>query len=124
MTANDNNRLLAICYLVYGGLIALGGMAMFALPLVAWANATTKSNEAAAYSGAMFAVGFGLFFLVLGAIPLVTAIGMLQRRSWARIAGIISAFLFIWNFPLGMALGIFTLIFMFSERGRQFYLAA
>ena len=47
--------------------------------------------------------------LVSAALAFVTGYGLLGRRRWGRILGIVSAILAVLKFPLGTALGIYTL---------------
>jgi hypothetical protein len=54
------------------------------------------------FSGVVF---LGLF----GVLHLVLARGLLERAPWARTLGIVIGFLALLRFPLGTALGIYTL---------------
>lgn len=121
MTASEHNRLLGIFNSIFGGFILLGSLALLALPILAYVN-VQPGNEAPLLASLRFTVVMGLLLLVLGLIPVTVGVGLLQHRSWARIGSIITAILFVGSFPLGTALGVYTLIFMFSDRGRQFYL--
>lgn len=95
-------KILAILYLVSGGIFLLGAVAV----------ATTLSG-AGLLSGdwGAFAVlaGFGVFisaFLVLLGLPgLVVGWGLLKRRSWSRLGGLILGGLNLFNFPVGTLLG-------------------
>jgi 4-amino-4-deoxy-L-arabinose transferase-like glycosyltransferase len=115
MTANDHNRLLGIFYTVLGAIISLCAFGLLAMPFVV-TSANNNSN-----ADVRFFIIFGIIILLLGLLPLTVGVGLLQQRSWARIGSIVTGILFIVNFPLGMALGIYTLIFMFSDRGKDLY---
>ena len=69
-------------------------------------------------------LGFLFFVLAVlfGIPPVVAGYGMLKRRSWAKVAGIISACLCALSFPFGTALCVYTFWFLFSE-GENFYRA-
>lgn len=54
-------------------------------------------------------VGAGLGVLVLGVIGLAAAWGLWRQESWARILALILGVLALLHFPLGTALGIYTL---------------
>jgi hypothetical protein len=43
------------------------------------------------------------------ALALVAGFGLLNRRPWGRVVAIIAAILALLKFPLGTALGIYTL---------------
>ncbi len=47
--------------------------------------------------------------LVSSAMAFITGYGLLSRRPWGRILGIVAAILAILKFPLGTVLGIYTL---------------
>lgn len=119
MTAHDQNRLLGIFYAVIGGLISLCAFGLIAMPFML--TPVNGSDPAAYRANILFFAVFGISFLVLGLLALTVGVGVLQQRKWARIASIVMGILFLINFPVGMALGIYTLIFMFSEKGQRLY---
>jgi hypothetical protein len=55
------------------------------------------------------------FLLVLSLPALVIGVGLLQRRSWARIAGIVISLLNLFYFPLGTMLGVYGLWVLFAK---------
>lgn len=61
-------------------------------------------------------------FLTLLALPgLIGGIGLLQRRSWARIVVMIVGALDLLNFPLGTILGAYTLwVLIHDDTARLF----
>lgn len=62
-----------------------------------------------------------LYLLPLPALQMLTAFGLLTRRRWGRILALIFAVFYIWIFPLGTLLGIYTWYILFGETGRQLY---
>ena len=64
----------------------------------------------------MAAVGRTLLILGL----LVAGYGMLKRRSWAKVAGIVSSCFCALSFPFGTALCVYTLWFLCGE-GQNFH---
>ncbi|HEV2287538.1 MAG TPA: hypothetical protein VGR81_01135 [Candidatus Acidoferrales bacterium] len=48
-------------------------------------------------------------FVLQAALAFITAWGLLERQNWGRIVGIIAGILSLLRFPLGTALGIYTL---------------
>jgi len=64
-------------------------------------------------------VGGGL--LLTGAAGLAAGLGLLGRRSWARILGLIMAFLSLLEMPFGTMLGIYTLWVLLPAEGEQEY---
>ena len=55
------------------------------------------------------------FLLLLSLPSVVIGIGLLQRRSWARVAGIVISLLNLFNFPFGTMLGVYGLWVLFSK---------
>ena len=55
-------------------------------------------------------------FLVVWSLPgVIVGIGLLKRRPWARIGGIVVAVLSLVAFPFGTALGAYALWVLFSS---------
>lgn len=50
-----------------------------------------------------------LVFLIIAAIGLIAGWGLIQRKPWARTLAIVLGVLLIFKFPVGTALGIYTL---------------
>lgn len=61
------------------------------------------------------------FLLMLSLPALVTGIGLLQKRSWARIAGIVISLLNLFNFPFGTLLGVYGLWVLFAKDTEQVF---
>lgn len=69
---------------------------------------------------------FGLWFggvsiLFFGAAYLILGWALYQRKSWARIFGLVLGFLVLLRIPFGTALGIFTIWVLLPESSRQEY---
>jgi len=61
------------------------------------------------------------FLLMLSLPALVTGIGLLQRRPWARVAGIVISLLNLFNFPFGTLLGVYGLWVLFAKDTEQVF---
>jgi hypothetical protein len=61
------------------------------------------------------------FLLVLSLPAVIIGIGLLQRRSWARIAGIVISLLNLFNFPFGTVLGVYGLWVLFSKETERIF---
>ena len=55
------------------------------------------------------------------AADFVAGLGLLQYRSWARILAIILGIVNLILFPIGTAVGIYTLIIMFNEETKALF---
>jgi hypothetical protein len=58
----------------------------------------------------------GLLFLASAVLGFVAGWGLLERQSWARILAIVLGILALLDFPIGTALGIYTLWVLLPER--------
>jgi hypothetical protein len=58
----------------------------------------------------------GIVLALFGVLHLVLAWGLFERESWARMLGLALAFLALLRFPLGTALGIYTLWVLLPEQ--------
>src|SRR6266513_545644 len=58
-------------------------------------------------SGGFFSLG--IFLGLFGLLHLALAWGLFERHSWARVLGLVLGILALLRFPLGTALGIYTL---------------
>ncbi len=67
----------------------------------------------------------GFVSLVVGVIGgllyIFTAKGILNKKGWAKILGIILAILALSGFPIGTALGIWILVNFFSDEGKAWF---
>jgi hypothetical protein len=57
----------------------------------------------------------GLFLVLSGAVNLIAGLGLLKYKGWARILALILAILNLLAFPIGTALGIYTLWVLLSK---------
>lgn len=70
---------------------------------------------------AMIFVFIGAFSVVKTIPSFVAGYALLRRRSWAKVAGIVGGVVAATSFPIGTAVGAYTLWFLFSEQGKQVY---
>jgi hypothetical protein len=105
----------------FGLLIAAAMMLLFGG--ATWLVDAAASPEAATAMPILGLTGAALstFLLMLTLPALVTGIGLLQRRSWARIAGIVVSLLNLFNFPFGTLLGVYGLWVLFAKDTEQVF---
>jgi glucan phosphoethanolaminetransferase (alkaline phosphatase superfamily) len=125
MTARDHNKLLGIFFLIHGGIqlfcgifVALiyGGMGTMFL-------ATGRQEERV--MGGIFlvlAVVVGLLIGAFGGFYIFTGLKLRKEQSVARIMAIVASCLCLLGFPLGTALGVYGLWFLFGDLGKSLYL--
>jgi hypothetical protein len=124
MTPADHNKVIGIMHLIYGGFFTLVSFAVllffgFFASLMTAVAANDPNAPPAAFFWALMVFVF-VVYLVLSVPSLVAGYGMMKRKSWARIAGIIAAVLAGMSFPFGTALCVYSLWFFFGEAGRAF----
>ncbi len=125
MDVEDNNKVLGITHLVYGGLhaIAVFGIAMLVgaviWSMLAFQLAAKGGSVSLPLTIVIIALTFFLF-LPIALIPFIAGYGLLNKKGWARTAGIVSGIVAAPNFPLGTAVCAYSLWFFFGA-GKQLY---
>ena len=56
-----------------------------------------------------------------GILDLITGFGLLKFKAWARILSILFGILNLFNFPLGTAIGVYTLVIMFNKEAEPLF---
>ena len=118
-------RLLAIFWIAYSALNVIGGVVTIVL-----AGTMFGKIGHVAEIPSQFLIWMRPLMISLGAMTLVKAAagffagwGLLHRESWARILGLIVAFLTLLNIPVGTALGIYTLwVLLPAQSDREYRL--
>jgi uncharacterized membrane protein len=62
-----------------------------------------------------------LFFAVLSLPGILAGYGLLKGQRWGQILGIVVGFLSLFNFPLGTALGVYTLFVMLQNAADPYF---
>lgn len=62
-----------------------------------------------------------LFFTALALPGLLTGYGLLKRKKWGYILGIVMGFLNLVNMPVGTAIGIYTLFVLFQDSASGYF---
>jgi Ca2+/Na+ antiporter len=125
MTAKDHNNLLGIFFYVAAGFMAFFGILLPLIYLIVgtaifiWSN---KEEDKVA-SIVLIAVSIVVAVIFIGISAFYFATGRKMRRlsPSGRIFGIIASILALFYFPLGTALGVYGLWFLFGEDGKNFY---
>ena len=64
-----------------------------------------------------------VYVLPLPLLQLLTSYGLFTKRKWGRILALALSVLYVWVFPLGTLLAIYTYWFFQSEPARRLYAA-
>lgn len=125
MTAKEHNRTLSILFFVQGGLQLFGGILLAVIygGIGTMMLSTSHRDEEQMMGGIFLVVGVvvGLIVLVFAAFDIFAASKLLKELSIGRTLGIIVSCLSLMSFPLGTALGIYGLWFLFGDLGKNFY---
>jgi hypothetical protein len=108
---------LGVLYLIWGGLSALLGFAMFALAGGAAMIMTTGDEGArvpAGLTAATFSV-IGLIALAWGGGNAITGRALRHRRTWSRVTALTLGVVNLLILPFGTALGVYTLWVLLHE---------
>jgi hypothetical protein len=97
---------LGVLYLVFSGLGILIGFFLFVV--VTGSGLISGDSEAIFITGIIGTV-LGSIFILLAIPGFIAAYGLFKFREWARILAIILGMINLINFPIGTALGIYTL---------------
>jgi len=109
------------------GAMSLFGAALLTLVFVGGFTAVSVSGD----SDAAFALPFiGLagvalvaLLLLLSLPGIITGIGLLRLRPWARVAGIVLSILGLMAIPFGTAIGVYGLWVLFSKDTERLFAA-
>ena len=124
MTPTSHNKILGILYLAYGGinLLLMIVISIFVLTMMGVIAANNNSGEP---------IPVGIFALVMIFVVAINLLlitpsflagyALLKRKRWAKTMGIIAAMVAGLSFPIGTALCVYTLWFLFGESGRFLY---
>jgi hypothetical protein len=123
MTLEQHNKYLGYSHLAYAAFHSLMGLFFGAIMLVVLGTAPTsgRGNEPPAGFFILMACLI-LVFTVGWTIPsMIAAYGLLKRKRWAKVAGIVAGVFAATQMPVGTAVCVYTFWFLFSENGRQLY---
>jgi len=62
-----------------------------------------------------------LFIAIFSAPQLIGGIGLMKKQEWARILILVVSFLNLFAFPIGTALGIYSIIILVKEETAQLF---
>lgn len=65
---------------------------------------------------------FVLIFTVLFSVPkIIAGYGLRRNKPWARTWAIVSSIICCLSFPIGTGIGVFGLVFLFSDEGKRYF---
>lgn len=111
-------KVLGTLFIVFGAfyvLLAFGSS--FFLGMIAAFVGAQGGDDAAIGATVLGLAGTALFvfWLCLGVPGIITGVGLLKGKNWARILGIVLSALRLINVPIGTALGAYGLWVLFHK---------
>ena len=110
MTPHDHNRMLALTHGLVGILFLVGLTVVLVVELREVARPVSAAK-----------VPKDAYLLAIPLLQLATAYGLFRQRRWARMLALGFCALYVFVFPLGTLLAVYTCWFMYSEGGKQLY---
>ena len=116
--ATDINRMekhitiVAILSIVFGTIGVLIGTFIF---VVISGGGLISQDPTAMHITGIVATGLGGFFMLLSVPDIIAGIGLLKRRSWARILAFALAILGLMQIPIGTAIGIYIIWVLLND---------
>ena len=110
--------ILGILYMVFSGIFLFVAILLFVV--LTGSGILSGDPDAVIVTGAVGTI-LGVFFLVLSLPGLLAGYGLMKHYAWARILAIVLGILNLFNFPLGTALGAYTLWVLFTPEGQQLF---
>ncbi len=124
MTPTGHNRTLGLLHLLYGVFcIGLIIVVTFLISGTIDAMAVTRAQgDAVPVATLAVLIVAGVFIsLVLITPSFIAGYALLKRKQWARRIGIVAGVLAGLTFPFGTLLCVYTLWFLFGEKGKFLY---
>jgi hypothetical protein len=117
-------KVLAILYLVFAGLSVLLGLGILVLTGAVSGIVGTSGDTGFAIPFIRLGGTAAAVFCFVWAVPgFVVGIGLLGRRPWARILGIVLSALSLMHVPFGTALGVYGLWILFNRDTERLFAA-
>jgi hypothetical protein len=116
---DQHRKVLGILYVVFGALWAVAALVLTAILLAGALPATHDRQERAVL---LTLGGVGVVLLLgMAAVGIIGGLGMMKRRAWAKVPTLIAGMLSLLHFPIGTALGIYTLWFWLQPNSSRLF---
>jgi hypothetical protein len=129
MTPNDKARLLGLFFWLFTILNVVIVVGIAVIYIAIFGAVFSQQPQRANDPPPEFIIGilavvffFVLVLTILFSVPkIVAGYGLRKRKPWARGWAIAASIMSCMSFPLGTAIGVFGLVFLFSDEGKLFF---
>ena len=124
MTPADHNKVLGIIHLAYGGftVFAMALVSIFMLGAFGVFAFNQPPGDAVPLGLMLVLVAFVVLVNLLIIAPsFLAGYALLKQKRWAKTIGIIAGIIAGMSFPIGTAVCVYTLWFLFGEKGKSLY---
>jgi hypothetical protein len=116
-------RTLGVLWMIYSALHLVGGLVLFIVANTVF-GPVGPEHQAPPFIRPLLTM-IGVLLLATGIIGIASGYGVMQRLPWARITILVLAFLALFSFPFGTALGIYSIwVLLSSDAEREFRAAS
>jgi hypothetical protein len=110
-------KVLAWLFIISSLFFAIPAMSLLLFP---GRMMTGMAHRPFPFAGPFFA-GFALMFISIPIVNIITGVGLLRYREWARILAVVLAAFMLLGFPFGTAVGIYAFWVLLSSEGSASY---
>ena len=111
-------KIIAWLYIVLGAMGLIGALCLGA---TLTGSGLISQDETAILATSIIGVVCGSFLFLDNILNIIAGVGLLKYKSWGRILAIIMGIISLFGFPIGTALGIYTLWVMFNKETEQLF---
>jgi hypothetical protein len=113
-------KIVALLHIILGGIFVAIAVAIFVFGAGAAVLSAPGTDEALAGTTCF---GIVAFLIALMSLPsIIAGIGLQRRRKWARILTIILSVINLFNFPVGTALGGYSLWVLLNDQSTSYFI--
>lgn len=106
-------KILGVIYIVGGALMALLGLMLFG---ILTGSGLISGDHTAMLTTGIVGTALAVFFCLLALPSVIAGIGLLKFRNWARVLAIVLGVLHLFGFPIGTAIGVYTLYVLLNDK--------
>jgi hypothetical protein len=108
-TVETHVNIIAYINIAFGALVLLVGIGVCVFMIIMSGVARRQGDMEAFRILPMVGSGLLVFFMLLSVPDIIGGVGLLKRKSWARVLIVIFSILSLFNIPIGTAIGIYSI---------------